>query len=187
MLNRIRDWLKPEREGPQDPDHHPTGIVLTVPPDQGISLESVPGARRTEEVFRDLIMGAKEIVKVFSPYVDPTFTGLASAAVVPVRIVTTVRDGKIKSNPVLERCAMARPIAVRYLHERRGGSQLLQLHAKMVLCDHRAAYVGSANFTDTSLRYNLELGMFVEDRRILDELHRLFDAVFERLATPARA
>lgn len=184
MLDRMKAWLAPE---PKTPPAHPLSVVLSLPYDQRDAVEKrVAGARRTEEVFRDLISGAREVVKIFSPYVDPTFTGMAGEARVPIRVVTTLREGRMKSNPVLERCSMTRPLAVRYLHEKRGGSQMFQLHAKMILSDRRAAYVGSANFTDTSLRYNLELGMYVQDRAIVDELHRLFDYLFDFVAVPAR-
>jgi phosphatidylserine/phosphatidylglycerophosphate/cardiolipin synthase-like enzyme len=70
----------------------------------------------------------------------------------------------MKSSPVLERFATTRPLAVRYLCEKQGKSQLYQLHAKTILADAERAYEGSANFTDTSLHYNFKLGLYLEDR-----------------------
>ena len=190
VLERLRGWLGSDgRQIRGDPESTSSSLrlVLSLPYEQkGPLAERLPGAIPTEELFCKLISGAREVVKVFSPYVDPTFTALASDTKVPIRIVTTIREGRIKSNPVLERCATVRPISVRYLHEKKGGSQMFQLHAKMILSDRSAAYVGSANFTDTSLRYNLELGLYVEDRAVIADLHRLFDYLFDFVAVPAQ-
>ncbi|MBI2898919.1 MAG: hypothetical protein HYY17_01930 [Planctomycetes bacterium] len=187
MLQRIRDWLG-RAENPVDgAAKPPAGIVVTLPREQeGVLRARLEAPMKTDEVFRDLLGRARDIVKIFSPYVDPTFTSLAEAARAPIRIVTTVREGRIKSNPVLERLSTMRPVSVRYLHEKRGGSQMFQLHAKMILCDRAAAYVGSANFTDTSLRYNLELGLYIEEGGVIADLHRLFDHVFDCEAVPMR-
>ena len=91
----------------------------------------------------------------------------------------------MRSSPVLERFATTRPLAVRYLHEKHAKSQMFQLHAKMILVDAAAAYIGSANFTDTSLHYNFELGLYVEDPAILARLHTIFDYIFGFAARPA--
>ena len=91
----------------------------------------------------------------------------------------------MRSSPVLERFATTRPLAVRYLHEKHAKSQMFQLHAKMILVDSSAAYIGSANFTDTSLHYNFELGLYLEDRGVLTKLHAIFDYIFDFAAKPA--
>jgi phosphatidylserine/phosphatidylglycerophosphate/cardiolipin synthase-like enzyme len=62
---------------------------------------------------------------------------------------------------------------------------MYQLHAKMILADDVMAYIGSANFTDTSLHYNFELGVLTEDRAVIARLHALFDYVFGFAARPA--
>jgi phosphatidylserine/phosphatidylglycerophosphate/cardiolipin synthase-like enzyme len=163
----------------------PTGLVASLPaPMRGAAESRLPGLLPTARVFQDLLAEARSEVKIFSPYVDPSFTGCIQACRVPVSIVTTLRDTKPRTSPVLERLASERPLAVRYLHEMRGKAQLFQMHAKMILSDHERAYLGSANFTDTSLHYNLELGVRIEDRAQIDALHRLFDYVFESVARP---
>ncbi len=91
----------------------------------------------------------------------------------------------MKSSPVLERFATTRPLAVRYLHEKHATAQMFQLHAKMILADSSMAYVGSANMTDTSLHYNLELGVTLEDPELIARLHAIFDYVFDFAAKPA--
>ena len=163
-------------------------LVLSVPvPLRGALLPRAPGVFSTADVFAKLLAEAKEGVKIFSPYVDPTFTNLAQAARVPIQVVTTLREGRSRSSPVLERFATNRPLAVRYLHEKQASAQMFQLHAKMILADRTRAYVGSANFTDTSLHYNFELGMTFEDRGLIDTLHAIFDYVFDFAARPAAA
>jgi phosphatidylserine/phosphatidylglycerophosphate/cardiolipin synthase-like enzyme len=137
----------------------------------------------TYETFRSLFGRARSCLKVFSPYVDPSFTSLVQAARCPVRIITTSLDGR-RANPVLARCASFRGVIVRYIVERRGSSQLFQMHAKMVLSDASAAYIGSANLTDTSLHYNLELGVLTTDRAVLQQLDRVFNHLFDRASVP---
>ncbi|HXG60390.1 MAG TPA: phospholipase D-like domain-containing protein [Planctomycetota bacterium] len=163
-------------------------LVLSLPaPLRGPVEERLPGILSTAEVFRRLFAEAQTSVKVFSPYVDPTFTSLAQSARAPIQIVTTLREARQRSNPVLERFASARPLAVRYLHEKHARAQMFQLHAKMILADSSRAYLGSANLTDTSLHYNFELGIYLEDRDLVGRLHALFDYVFDFAAKPAEA
>ena len=157
---------------------------LPVPLREPMSARA-PGLLATADVFRRMLDAANRSVKIFSPYVDPTFTGFAQSARVPIQVVTTLREGRMKSSPVLERFATTRPLAVRYLHEKHAKSQMFQLHAKMILIDSTMAYVGSANFTDTSLHYNFELGLYVEDREVISRLHTIFDYVFNFAAKPA--
>ena len=57
----------------------------------------------------------------------------------------------------------------------RGG---LYIHAKMVLVDGARAFVGSQNFTATSLDQNRELGVLLDDRASVTRLARTFDEDF---------
>lgn len=143
----------------------------------------------TFEALTRLLGEARRSVDVFSPYVDPTFTSLLHAvgAGVAVRVVTTAREGRTpRPNPVLERCSMERDVQVRYLLERRHKAQMFQMHAKLVCVDGRAAYVGSANLTDTSIHYNLELGLLTTEEAEVRALGALFEFVWEGLGVPAR-
>ncbi len=168
----------PQADAPRK-DRSPE-IVLSLPPSlREVISQRTPGARSTDEVLRDLFTSARESIKVFSPYVDPSFTSLAGAARAPIQVVTTICESRRKSNPVLERFATTRPLAVRYLHEKFAQSQMFQLHAKMVLADRSRAYIGSANLTDTSLHYNLELGVYLEDAALIARLQALFDHVYD--------
>jgi phosphatidylserine/phosphatidylglycerophosphate/cardiolipin synthase-like enzyme len=167
-------------------DRKLSALVLSLPVPLREPLEArLPGLVTTAELFRRMMAAARKSVKIFSPYVDPTFTSLAQTTPAPIQVVTTLREARMKSSPVLERFATTRPLAVRYLHEKHAKAQMFQLHAKMVLVDSTMAYVGSANFTDTSLHYNFEMGLYVEDRDLLARLHAVFDYVFEFAARPA--
>jgi phosphatidylserine/phosphatidylglycerophosphate/cardiolipin synthase-like enzyme len=159
-------------------------LVMSVPSDFGRMLaDASPGILSTYETLLSLFRRARQCVKVFSPYVDPTFTSLMQAARCPVRIITTCPDARrSRGNPVLERCSSFRNVSVKYMIERRGGHHLFQMHAKMVLADASAAYIGSANLTDTSLHYNLELGIYTTERPLLFTLDRVFNFLFTQIA-----
>jgi phosphatidylserine/phosphatidylglycerophosphate/cardiolipin synthase-like enzyme len=162
--------------------------VLSSPPvlRDAVAAE-IPTVVGTLETLRVLFKSAKRSLKVFSPYVDASVNELLRLAHCPVRIVTTARDGRrLRGRPILERCATAQPLVVRYVTEVQGGTRIFQMHAKMVVADRTAAYLGSANLTDTSLNYNLELGLLIAQPAIVGELERIFDLVFERLSVPAQ-
>ena len=190
MLNRILDRVFGTEASPASDESPGDGrsadLVLSLPSVLRGPVEArLPGVLTTDHVFRRLLETARKSLKIFSPYVDNSFTGMAQAAKVPIQVVTTLREAKMKSSPVLERFATTRPLAVRYLCEKQGKSQMYQLHAKMILADGDRAYLGSANFTDTSLHYNFELGLYTEDPEVLPRLHALFDYVFDYAAKPA--
>lgn len=159
-------------------------LSVPVPLQEGLAARIGPFPA-TAEVFSRLFAAARQSIKIFTPYVDPTFTTLAREARAPIQVVTTLREARMKSSPVLERFATTRPLAVRYLHEKQARSQMFQLHAKMILADSTLAYIGSANMTDTSLHYNLELGICTGDAAIIRQLHAVFDHVFDFAAKPA--
>jgi phosphatidylserine/phosphatidylglycerophosphate/cardiolipin synthase-like enzyme len=140
----------------------------------------------TLDALQGLFAGACRTLKIFSPYVDASFTSLLRLARCPVRIVTTALERRrLRSRPVLERCALSHPLAVRYVSEIQGGAHIFQMHAKMVVADGREAYLGSANLTDTSLNYNLEVGVLIRDPEVAAQLERVFDLVFDKLSVPA--
>ena len=54
----------------------------------------------------------------------------------------------------------------------------LYVHAKMVLVDGQQAFVGSENFTATSLDQNREVGIVVDDPAVLARIEKTFAADF---------
>jgi phosphatidylserine/phosphatidylglycerophosphate/cardiolipin synthase-like enzyme len=172
-----------------DPKPEPASrLVMSVPAELRAAMTAaVPGLLPTYNALLSLFRGAQRFVKVFSPYVDPTFTSLVQAARCAVKVISTAPDARrARGNAVLERCASLRDVIPRYIVERRGGTQIFQMHAKMVLSDLTAAYIGSTNLTDTSLHYNLELGVLTTDRALLQSLDRAFNYLFDRVAVPAQ-
>jgi phosphatidylserine/phosphatidylglycerophosphate/cardiolipin synthase-like enzyme len=190
MLHRLLDRAAPGDPPPRPDDPAPERPfiepVVSIPSPLRNPLNTrIPGLLDSDQVFRRLLESARKSLKIFSPYVDNSFTGMAQDARVPIQVVTSLRDNKQKSCPVLERFASTRPLAVRYLREVQGKVQMYQLHAKMILADDAMAYIGSANFTDTSLHYNFELGLVTQDRAVITRLHAIFDYVFGFAARPA--
>jgi phosphatidylserine/phosphatidylglycerophosphate/cardiolipin synthase-like enzyme len=144
------------------------------------------GLETTPSALQDLFQTARRTLKVLAPYVDPTIAGLMAGAEAPLMIVTTAAPGRPpRPNPVLERLAATHDVEVRYLNERRDRALIFQMHAKLVLADSGRAYVGSANLTDTSVHYNLELGLLVHDPQSTEKLEKLFDYLFQHVAVRA--
>lgn len=165
----------------------PVSTVLTVPPHlkDSYGLTAISAAS-TDEALKDLFRRAHKEIRIFSPYIDATFLNLIQDASVPIKVITTPhRHRTFKPNPVLERLTTQHDLQVRYIAENRKGAHMFQLHAKMILCDRAAAYVGSANLTDTSVYYNIELGLLVADSPTLAHLDQLFTFLFYNVAVPA--
>ncbi len=162
-------------------------VMSAPPPFQRLAADSIPGSVGTLDALQELFAGARRTLKIFSPYVDASFSSLLRLARCPVRIVTTALERRrLRARPILERCSIGFPLTVRYVSEIQGGAQLFQMHAKMVVADRTAAYLGSANLTDTSLNYNLEMGVLIRDPAVVEQLDRVFDLVFEKLSVPAQ-
>ena len=163
-------------------------IVISAPPAHRALLANRSGVSRTFAALMSLLAEARRSVHVFSPYVDPTFTALLHSVdpTVAIRVVTTARDGRMRRpSAVLERCSQDRDLKVRYVVEHRHKAQMFQMHAKLVSVDGVAAYLGSANLTDTSIHYNLELGIVTRVPEELKQLERLFAYVWQEMGVPA--
>ncbi len=162
-------------------------IVASIPPALRGELGGEVPITPTYDAFLRLFSSATRCLKLFVPYVDPSFTALVAHCRAPVRVLTTVPDGRgVRTSPVLERCATVRDLQVRYLNERRSKSLIYQVHAKLIIADGARAYVGSANMTDTSIHYNLELGVWLRDAEIVGRLERLFDRMYDRVGVPSK-
>lgn len=142
--------------------------------------------RDTGQVWRELIDGAKERLDIAQFYVanrpgstlDTVIQRLRAAAQRGVRIRFLVESGvdfsypqtlqELQSIPNLE----LRRIAYRELS---GGI----LHAKYLLADGQAAYVGSANFDWRALSHIQETGLRIDDARVTGQLQAIFDQDWE--------
>ena len=88
---------------------------------------------------------------------------------VRVRLVMSGREGDDNAK---ERTALAAAGVQVHLVNR------VYIHAKMLLVDGERAYIGSQNFTATSLDQNRELGLVLDDPVALARLARNFDNDF---------
>jgi phosphatidylserine/phosphatidylglycerophosphate/cardiolipin synthase-like enzyme len=59
-------------------------------------------------------------------------------------------------------------------------SKSIYIHAKMILADNARVFLGSENFSDTSLNKNRELGLVLTSAVILEQLNGIFDADWAR-------
>jgi phosphatidylserine/phosphatidylglycerophosphate/cardiolipin synthase-like enzyme len=50
----------------------------------------------------------------------------------------------------------------------------LYIHAKVIIADNKEAFVGSENFSSTSLDQNRELGIIVSDPAVVSQLSATF-------------
>ena len=59
-------------------------------------------------------------------------------------------------------------------------SKILYIHAKMILADNVHVFLGSENFSDTSLNKNRELGLVLTSPVIIQQLNDVFDGDWAR-------
>lgn len=167
----------------------PAELVVSIPPALRESTkQGGPPITRTYDTFARLFSSSRQLMRIMVPYVDPSFTALLALTTAPVRVLTTAVEGRRNpSSPILERCAQLRDVTVRYLAERPIKHLLYQVHTKLIIADNTAAYIGSANITDTSIHYNLELGLCTQDPETVSRLARFFDHMYDRVSLPASA
>lgn len=161
-------------------------LVLSIPPALRENLESCPPLTRTYDAFARLFSQARRSLKVWVPFVDPSFTALLALTEARVFVLTTAGEGRPqRASPVLERCAKIRDVSVRYLSTCRDRTLLYTMHSNLIIADGAQAYVGSATLTDTSIHYNLELGLLVKEAPTVHHLERLFDRMYAGVGVPA--
>lgn len=54
-------------------------------------------------------------------------------------------------------------------------SKILYIHAKVIVADGKTAFIGSENFSETSLNKNRELGVILQAPHILEELQGIYE------------
>ncbi len=131
-------------------------------------LDTIGAARKTLEVYNEEAE-------------DPEcLSALAAAAGrgVKVRFLTAVLKGKeTDGNQAGRDLLNARGVEAK-------PAAFLYIHAKMVLADagtpDAVAFLGSENFSKTSLDRNRELGIIVRERPMLDRLHGTFESDWAR-------
>jgi len=166
-------------------------FVVTLPPEPsrlGEALRrdvasSVTALTSTNDAFRHLAQRAVERLVIMIPFIDWSGAEWASQlfdlASAPERILIVRGVGQLDNcgphGPALKR------IATRII-DYGGGPSDETFHAKIVLADGVAAYVGSANLLRRSKEVNLECGMLVEGpavqaiKVVVDAVLATFDA-----------
>lgn len=135
---------------------------LTLSPDNSRSaiLELIQGARTSLDIYAEVIT-------------DPAFISAVQGAIdrgVRVRIIMTQGYGQnMLDEPVGE--------LVRY------GAELHTLaspyiHAKLIMVDGKQAFIGSQNYTSTSMDQNREVGVIISGASNLERIRRVFDRDF---------
>ena len=149
------DWNRTEE--PAD------GPLIVSPTDSRSELLAlIGGAERTIEVYAEVVRD-EEILDALTA---------AEERGVQVRLVVSKEESEDDDRGRAEREELADAgVEVRFLPR-------LYVHAKIVLVDRERAYLGSQNFTATSLDQNREIGVIVDDPAGVATISRIFEADF---------
>lgn len=147
---------------------------LTAP--TGDDLLWSPGS---ETATIGLINGAKSSIKVYNEEMEDSkvVSALGAAAMrgVNVQVVMTDQSSWHGNFKVLKNSGV-------HIHTF-NGEKPIYIHAKMVLIDGKRAFLGSENFSSTSLEHNRELGLITTNNGILSTLNTTFTNDYQD-ATP---
>jgi cardiolipin synthase/putative cardiolipin synthase len=160
-------------------------VVATIPAEKAIGkriveIGSIDGA------IRRLIVSSSKRVSVVNPFFDAFGAAAISDALigraekgVQVRVIGRELMGDRGEEtrnvqPIqwlydrFKESGLEDQIEVRDFAKRdaSSGQLVYALHSKIVLSDANACYIGSANVTETSLRFNFELGVVLKDELV---------------------
>lgn len=155
-------------------------VILTLPPPFKKSiLEKHPNVVLTDEAIKKMLIEAKEKIRILSPYVDASVIDYMKAIQKDVKINFLTTLTPYGKNTILERLKQDKEfLEVKYITEKSGNIQKFQTHAKIMIIDNSKVYVGSANFKDTSMLYNLEAGIILSQPEIVNEYVSIFDDIY---------
>lgn len=157
-------------------------VVLTKPPRPSVLEQKLSALgwrttdlESTEHAFHGLVRAAQRRVVVMTPFFDRTgatwlqeLLSYASPVVERTLILRSLEDNTRKDYPIgfdtISPWLKAQGIEVfNYAIPRMDGGRET-FHAKVVLCDRSAAYLGSSNVTAASLEHSMEMGVVLEGR-----------------------
>lgn len=159
-----------------------TQVVLTKPPRPSILEQKLSALgwrtaelEATEHAFHGLVRAARRRVVVMTPFFDRKgaawlreLLSYASLGVERTLILRSLEDNMRKDFPsgFDDISPWLRAQGVRVFNysipRKEGGRETF--HAKAVLCDRSAAYLGSSNLTAASLEHSMEMGVVLEGR-----------------------
>ena len=146
-----------------DADWH--GVRISAPVGDGLVWS--PGSARAT---LGLINGARESLLVYNEEMaDPRVTAaLVAAARRGVAVEICMTYATYWKEPFAELVAAGAQVRTYPI------SAPLYIHAKMIVADGAAAFVGSENFSEPSLDRNRELGLIIKESGIIRQLHSIF-------------
>lgn len=152
-------------------------FVVTLPPESSqiaerlavTAKESFTSLTDTKDAFRHLARRARERLVILTPYIDEA--GAAWAAELFEQTPAATRTLVLRGSSQLNHCGAAgtrlRDLATQLLdYELSSMDGIETFHAKVVLADGVAAYVGSANFLYRSREKNLECGFLLDGEAV---------------------
>lgn len=154
-------------------------LVLTPPPEYGDELSHKFSTRTTLGVIIQLLSNANEQLTIVSPFFssqsfkkpNPVKEAITSALERNVNIVliSNKKGINIFLNNFLEG-DYKRNLKAYSPKSTTEDLNVLGSHAKVIISDKNAAYVGSANFTSAGMHSNLELGLLVKGKMVIQLL-----------------
>lgn len=157
-------------------------VVLTKPPRPSVLEQKLSALgwrtaelEATEHAFHGMVRAAQRRVVVMTPFFDSTgaawlqeLLSYASPGVHRTLILRSLEDNTRKDYPygfdAISPWLKAQGVQVfNYSIPRMEGGRET-FHAKAVLCDRSAAYLGSSNVTAASLEHSMEMGVVLEGR-----------------------
>lgn len=179
-----------------NPQNADIEFVATIPPSI-IFSPSIGDISQIDSSIKRLVIGAKTNLWIVNPFFDdygvrsilPALLGAAESGV-DIRIMTreilnpqkNVDIGKALS--ILIRSFIEKRMQDRliirdfYKWDKFDNKQIYAVHSKFLIADNNAAYIGSANLTETSLKRNFELGIILRGEGI-KPLIAIADAIWK--------
>lgn len=129
----------------------------------------------TEHAFYDMVRAAKRRVVVMTPFFDRTgaawlheLLSSVSPGVERTLILRSLEENTRKDYPFgldsISPWLKTQGVRVFNYSIPRADGGRETFHAKAVLCDRNAAYLGSSNMTAASLEHSMEMGVVLEGR-----------------------
>lgn len=158
-------------------DENDVRVVLTRPPKPSrlegaleASGYSYLGLDNTSEAFADMAARATTRLMVMTPFLDEHGAAVAlslferAAHTVRRELILRSKDGGIPPegySHIRERLKRLDVAVYDYRLDRENGAGYETFHGKVILVDDQWCYVGSANMTQWSFNYSMELGVTV--------------------------
>lgn len=170
-------------------------LVATVP--LALQLPYPAAIKKMKDVFAAIIQVAEQELYVSSPYIEQPGLNLLlevfeQAAKRKVKLCLLTRIDKPDSPAMRQIMAILglnqlflAGMEVRSLSRTltdRNNREYLSfggVHAKLLIADKKMAYIGSGEIRDHALNHNFEMGVLVEAPESVDNVRRLFEAIWD--------